>query len=77
MSDDTSPEMEALYREKLLGLTGERRFMMGVSMFDTARSMVEASLPLSLSRAEYRTALLTRFYGDELGAEVIFQIARC
>ncbi|MGH8129435.1 MAG: hypothetical protein ACRES3_01095 [Steroidobacteraceae bacterium] len=35
-------------------------------MFDTARAIVESSLPSGLTRHERRLALVRRIYGDEL-----------
>lgn len=73
---DTTPEMEEIFRMKMMKLSGERRFMMGVSMYDTARMLVEASLPKDITLAEKRRQILTRFYGDELSDEVIAAVAR-
>jgi hypothetical protein len=72
---DTSPEMEEIFRMKMMKLSGERRFMMGVSMYDTARMLVEASLPKDITLAEKRRQILTRFYGVELSEDVISAVA--
>jgi hypothetical protein len=72
---DTSPEMEEFFRIKMMKQSGERRFMMGVSMYDTARMLVEASLPKDITPTEKRRQILTRFYGDELSEEVISAVA--
>lgn len=41
--NDTPPEVEERYRAMLLQRTGEERLIMGCTMRDTARAMVEAS----------------------------------
>jgi len=40
---DTSPEMQKLYHDLLMQKTGEERFLMGMSMCDTAKRMVLSS----------------------------------
>ncbi len=64
--NDTSPEIEKLYREMLMKRSGEERFLMGCSMFETARTMVLASLPSHLSEDERRRQLCIRLYGRDL-----------
>lgn len=76
--NDTSPKVAELYRRLLMARSGEERMMMGFSMYDSARGLVEASLRdqgLVEGSTEWRRALLIRFYGDELRPEVIERIA--
>lgn len=61
---DTSPEIAALVREKLMARSSEERFLMGVRAFDAARAMVLASLPVGLSPNELRRRLYERLYGQ-------------
>jgi hypothetical protein len=63
---DTPPEIERIVRDKLMARSGEERFVMGAQMFDSAREMVKASLPLGLSEAEQRRQLFKRLYGMEI-----------
>lgn len=63
--NDTSPEVSELQLKMLLDLTGEARFLMGLSMNRTAREIVLSSLPDSLTGAEKRVALFLRYYGDD------------
>ncbi|MGC3990478.1 MAG: hypothetical protein QM796_12515 [Chthoniobacteraceae bacterium] len=63
---DTSPEVAALVRERLMALSGSRRFVMGSQMFDAARRMVIASLPNNLLESERRQLLFKRLYGEDL-----------
>ena len=66
---DTSPEMEARFREMLMARSGAERLRMGFDMFDTARALVLAGLPPGTSEADRRVHLFLRFYGDEFTAE--------
>jgi hypothetical protein len=63
---DTPPEIAELVRQKLMALSGEERFMMGVRSFEAARAMVEASLPAGLSPEERKRQLFQRIYGYPL-----------
>jgi hypothetical protein len=63
---DTSPEVAALVRQKLMARTAEERFLMGVQMFDAARAMVIASLPPGLAPEELKRQLFQRIYGQPL-----------
>lgn len=62
--NDTSPEVAEMLRRRYRKMSAVERFMIGVRMFDTARTMVLASLPAGLSEAERRRRLCERFYGD-------------
>ena len=42
--------------------SGEERFLMGLSMFETARKIALASFPKDISKNEERKLLLKRFY---------------
>ena len=62
--NDTTPEFERLVRERLLDLVPAERVSMCSDMFDTARALVEASLPPGLDPIERRRKICRRFYGD-------------
>ena len=57
-SADTSPEIEALVRERLATLDGAQRVRMAASMFDTARTLAIAAV------GDDRLALLDRLYPE-------------
>ena len=63
---DTAPEIAELVRQKLMARSGEERFLMGVRMFDAARAMALASLPVELSPEELKRQLFQRLYGQPL-----------
>jgi len=58
--NDTTPEIESIYRNMLMKKSGQERLMMGCSMFDTARKQalagIAAKMP-GLSQAEIRKEL--------------------
>jgi len=62
--NDTTPEVARLVRELCARKTGAERLRMGASMFETARTLVLASLPPGLSERELRRRLCARFYGE-------------
>ncbi|MGH8720814.1 MAG: hypothetical protein ACREU4_02440 [Burkholderiales bacterium] len=61
---DTTPEFRRLMRERFLALAPEERVQMCADMFETARRVVEASLPEGLDAQERRYQICRRFYGD-------------
>jgi hypothetical protein len=63
---DTPPEIERMMRDKIMARSGEERFIMGAQMFDSAREMIQASLPRGISEAERPGLLFKRIYGKEL-----------
>jgi hypothetical protein len=64
--NDTSPRFEAMVAERHRQMTPEQRMRAAAAMFDTARTIVESSLPPGLSRYERRLTIARRMYGDGL-----------
>jgi len=64
--NDTPPEIDQLYRKMLLQRSGAERFMMACEMFETARTMILASLSETLAEEERRRQLCSRLYGKDL-----------
>jgi hypothetical protein len=56
-------------------MTPEERMLAASAMFDTARIIVESSLPATLSRKERRLALARRLYGNELPERALIAFA--
>ncbi len=63
---DTSRKMEHIVTERYRQMSPHQRMQIASSMFETARAIVESSLPPDLSRRERRLAFARRMYGDEL-----------
>ena len=67
---DTPPEIAKMVRDRLMALSGQERFRMGVQMFDAARRMVLASLPTDLPHIDRKRLLFHRIYGETLPVEI-------
>ena len=64
--NDTSPEMERMVTERYKLMTPDQRMKIASSMFETARAIIESSLPLTLTLRERRLAFARRLYAGEL-----------
>ncbi len=60
--NDTSPEIEKIVRDRYMQMKGEERFLIGIQMFETARTITLSSLPEGASEQEKRRHLCKRFY---------------
>ena len=60
---DTTPEVRQLLNERYRALRPEDRVRMCTEMFDSARLLVEASLPRGLDARTRRKLICERFYG--------------
>jgi len=63
---DTSNKIREIYHNMLMSKTGEERFLMGISMFQTARELVLVSFPKDINDKQKKKLLLERFYGREI-----------
>ena len=73
---DTSPEMQKLYHDLLMQKTNEERFLMGLSMCDTARRIVLSSFPEHISESEKKVRLLYRYYSHDFSENELKKIAK-
>lgn len=67
---DTSPEINAMIFRHAMSLTPGERFVMGMSLFATARALVWSGIPRDLPESERRRAFYERFYGEP-GPDVV------
>ena len=74
--NDTSAAVEQLVSERYASMTPEQRMRVAASMYETARSIVESSLPSGLTIEQKRYAVAKRFYGDELPDAALMAYAR-
>jgi hypothetical protein len=72
---DTSPEMERIVRERYRQMSPDQRMRIASSLFETAREIVESSLPPNLSRKERRLAWARRLYTGELPEKALIAFA--
>jgi hypothetical protein len=63
---ETSLEVAAMARDRIMKLSGAERFVIGARMFESARAIVLASFPGDISETERRGMLYERFYGEPL-----------
>ena len=63
---DTSRQTEKLLRDMMNKRSGSERIRMASDMFESARTMVCASLPNDLLPADFRQTLLQRTYPEIL-----------
>ncbi len=63
---DTSPDIAERVAARHRDMTPEERWQAASSLFETARAIVDSSLPGDLSPVERRLAWARRFYGSEL-----------
>jgi hypothetical protein len=64
--DDTSADVARRVADFYRGMTPSERCLVAASMFETARAIVESSLPPDLSREQRRLRVARRIYGTEL-----------
>ncbi|HEY8053684.1 MAG TPA: hypothetical protein VIE42_12880 [Steroidobacteraceae bacterium] len=72
---DTSPDMEKMVDERYRSMTPDQRVRIAASMFETARALIESSLPPNLSRRERRLAFARRLYEGELPERALHAFA--
>jgi hypothetical protein len=74
--NDTSREIAALVRRRVLERSGAERVSMGSRMFDVAKTMILASFPDGLTELEIKARLCERLYGDEIDVGAFVQHLR-
>ena len=62
MMNDTAPDIAAYVDSRYAAMSPETRFLIGIRMFDTARELVEASIPVTVSGIDRRRAICRRLY---------------
>ena len=66
---DTTIKAEKIQSELFDKMTGDERMKIASDMFDTARTLVLASLDKNLNDKEKRKALFLRFYGNDFSVD--------
>ena len=73
--NDTSREMERMVTERYRLMTPDQRMRIASSMFETARAIVESSLPSNLTRRDRRLAFARRLYAGEMPEAALLAFA--
>jgi hypothetical protein len=74
-SPDTSAKVSILLSERYARMSVDERMQIASDMFDTARKIIESSLPKDLSRRDRRLAVARRIYNDELPEAALIAFA--
>jgi hypothetical protein len=64
--NDTSDAIAKVVRERYRTMTPEERWLAASSLFETARAIIQSSLPSSFTAEQRRLAVAQRLYIDEL-----------
>jgi hypothetical protein len=60
--NDTAPDIAAYVDCRYAAMSPETRFLIGIHMFDTARELMEASIPDAIQGIDRRRAICRRLY---------------
>jgi len=66
--NDTHPEVAAQFRDLMKARSNEQRLLMGCSMFDTAKQIIQSAIysqQPEITPEEMRKEIFLRFYGLE------------
>jgi hypothetical protein len=74
--NDTSAEISKLVSDRYRSMTPAERWSVAASLFETARRIVESSLPSGLTMEQRRLAIIRRFYKNELPEAALIAHAR-
>jgi hypothetical protein len=69
--NDTSDAFSKVVSERYRSMTPAERWMAVSSLFETARAIIQSSLPSSLTVEQGRLAVVRRLYNDELPEEAL------
>jgi hypothetical protein len=74
--NDTSAAISKLVIDRYRSMTPSERWLIASSLFETARKIVESSLPGSLTLEQRRLAVVRRLYQNELPEAALIAHAR-
>jgi hypothetical protein len=64
--NDTSDAMAQVVLDRYRSMTPGERWLAASSLFETARAIIQSSLPSSFTREQRRLAVVKRLYSGEL-----------
>jgi hypothetical protein len=74
--NDTSAEISKLVVDRHRSMTPTERWLVASSLFETARKIVESSLPSGLTLEQRRLSVVRRLYQNELPEVALIAHAR-
>ena len=73
---DTSAAVEQLVSERHAAMAPDQRMRIAAPMYETARAIIESSVPAGMTAEQRRYAIVKRLYGDELPETALVAHAR-
>ena len=70
-ANDTSDAISKIVLERYRSMTAAERWLATSSLFETARAIIQSSLPSSLTTEQRRLAIVQRLYKGELPEEAL------
>jgi hypothetical protein len=74
--NDTCAAISEIVSDRYRSMTPAERWLAASSLFETARKIVESSLPSGLTTEQRRLAIIRRLYQDELPEVALIAHAR-
>jgi hypothetical protein len=74
--NDTSAAISEVVSERYRSMTPAERWLAASSLFETARKIIESSLPSGLTVEQRRLAIVRRLYKDEVPEAALIAHAR-
>jgi hypothetical protein len=69
--NDTSDAISKIVSERYRSMTPAERWLVASSLFESARAIIQSSLPSSLTAEQRRLAVVRRLYNGELPEEAL------
>jgi len=63
--NDTSENIDEIYRKMLMKLTGEKRILMSLSMFDLAAELMISSIMEMYTAKDFKKQIFLRMYDND------------
>ena len=63
--NDTPENIDEIYRKMLMELTGEKRILMGLSMFDLAARLMISSIKEMRTVKDFKKQIFLRMYDND------------
>jgi len=63
--NDTPEKIDEVYRKMLMKLTGEKRILMGLSMFDLAAELMISRIKAMYTAKDFKKQIFLRMYDND------------
>jgi hypothetical protein len=72
--NDTPNNINKMYREMLMNLSGEKRMLMGFSMFNLSAKLMTCSIKKKYPKKDFKKQVFLRLYGNDFKKDEIEKI---